>query len=135
MAATSPPPSPVAAPISPVRRIAELQQYLLYDVTAHEQVNKQRRALMFYLHLAAQLKRTLVLPRVRLLRRMKGDRVAFHPVAEYARYADLFNTSALSKLHPVIELDDFLKLPHDGPPISLLTRIDHQGCPDEGREH
>lgn len=44
---------PVASPsASPVSRIARKERYLLYDVIFHEQVNKQRRALMFYLDLA-----------------------------------------------------------------------------------
>ena len=46
------------------------ERFLLYDVVFHEQVNKQRRALMFYLDLAMRLKRTLVLPRTRLVRRV-----------------------------------------------------------------
>ena len=39
-----------------------VERFLLFDVMPHEQVNKQRRALMFYLDLAGKLKRTLVLP-------------------------------------------------------------------------
>ena len=44
------------------------QGYLLFDVVFHEQLNKQRRALMFYLDLAMRLERTLVLPRARRAR-------------------------------------------------------------------
>ena len=47
-----------APPPSPVVRVAQKHRYLLYDVIFHEQVNKQRRALMFYLDLAMKLKRT-----------------------------------------------------------------------------
>ena len=52
---------PTLLAISGIEQPAET--FLLYDVISHEQVNKQRRALMFYLDLARKLKRTLVLPR------------------------------------------------------------------------
>ena len=48
-----------------------LQKFLLFDVIFHEQLNKQRRALMFYLDLAMRLERTLVLPRARRARRAR----------------------------------------------------------------
>ena len=82
------------------------QQFLLFDVAFHEQLNKQRRALMFYLHLAMRLKRTLVLPRPRLLQRKEGARGSqFEAEAEYMRWGELFNVSALNKLHPAVELE------------------------------
>ena len=59
-----------SAAASPLARVQSRQKFLLYDVIFHEQLNKQRRALMFYLDLAMKLKRTLVLPRPRLLRRL-----------------------------------------------------------------
>jgi hypothetical protein len=101
------------------------EQFLLYDVIFHEQVNKQRRALMFFLDLAMSLKRTLVLPRTRLLRRV-GRGSQFAPDAEYVAWGELFNVSALSKLHPVMELEQFVEL-HGS--ISLHIKIDHKGCP------
>ena len=106
------------------------ERFLLYDVVFHEQVNKQRRALMFYLDLAMKLKRTLVLPRTRLVRRI-GRGSQFAPEAEYVSWGELFNVSALSKLHPVVELEQFVEL-HG--PVSLQVKIDHKGCPESGTE-
>jgi len=103
------------------------ERFLLFDVIFHEQVNKQRRALMFYLDRAMRLKRTLVLPRMRLLRR-EGGTHRFAPDAEYVDWGELFNVSRLSVLHPVIELDQYLEL-HG--PLSLHVKIDHKGCPEE----
>ena len=42
-------------PSNPAARIAQRHRFLLYDTIFHEQVNKQRRALMFYLDLAMRL--------------------------------------------------------------------------------
>ena len=109
------------------------QQFLLFDVAFHEQLNKQRRALMFYLHLAMRLKRTLVLPRPRLLQRKKGARGSqFEAEAEYMRWGELFNVSALNKLHPAVELDEFLQRRGASPQIDVLTAIDHKGCEPGG---
>ena len=82
-------------------------RYLLFDVIPHEQLNKQRRALMFFLDLALKLKRTLVLPRARILRRT-DTRGGFDPNPEFVRMGELLNLSALRQLHPVIELEDYL---------------------------
>jgi peptide-O-fucosyltransferase len=87
---------------------APATRYLLFDVVPHEQLNKQRRALMFYLDLALRLDRTLVLPRARLLRHSPTAGASSSDAYEYARWGELFNVSALSKLHPVVELEDFL---------------------------
>ena len=80
---------------------------------------------MFYLDLAMHLKRTLVLPRTRLLRRISSRAAQFSPDAEYVAWGELFNVSTLSKLHPVIELDQFLEL-HGT--VSMHYRIAHAGC-------
>lgn len=90
------------------------------------QVNKQRRALMFYLDLALKLKRTLVLPRIRLLRRVDGRPRNDLP-ARYQRWGDFFDVDALSKVHHVMELEEYLQL---APVQSLHVRIDHNGCPE-----
>ena len=103
------------------------EQFLLYDVIFHEQVNKQRRALMFYLDLAMITKRTLVLPRTRLLRRVSAR--SFSPDAEYVPWGELYNVSALAKLHPIIELEQYLEL-HG--PVALHVKLDHRGCPEGG---
>lgn len=120
--------SEASPPSTPAARIAQKQRYLLFDTIFHEQVNKQRRAFMFYLHLAMQLKRTLVLPRTRLLRRIPKS-TQFDPTAEYVPWGDLFNVSALSLVHPILELEQFVAL-HGG--VGLHVRISHQGC--ESRE-
>ena len=82
-------------------RITEGGRFLLFDVVYHEQLNKQRRALMFYLDLAMRLKRTLVLPRARLLRkRLPSEERTYHgfsPEAEYVRWGDLLDLSALRR--------------------------------------
>ena len=104
---------------------AVVERFLLYDVIHHEQVNKQRRALMFYLDLAARLKRTLVLPRTRLVRRLDMPGSQFAPEAEYVSWGELYNVSVLARFHPVIELEQFVAL-HG--PISLHVRIDHRAC-------
>ena len=111
------------------------QQFLLFDVAFHEQLNKQRRALMFYLHLAMRLKRTLVLPRPRLLRKKEGARGSQFDSAEYVRWGELFNVSALNALHPAVELDEFLRRRGGGgsaPQIDVLTVLDHRGCAARG---
>ena len=90
-------------------RIAALGRYLLFDVAFHEQLNKQRRALMFYLHLAMRLKRTLVLPRRGCCRGQGARGSQFEAEAEYMRWGELFNVSALNKLHPAVELEEFLR--------------------------
>jgi len=84
---------------------------------------------MYFLDLAMRLKRTLVLPRTRLLRRMGGGRRnygGFDPVAEYVRWGELFNVSALAALHPVIELDEYIEA--HGDRVDLVTRITHKPC-------
>ena len=63
------------------------QGYLLFDVVFHEQLNKQRRALMFFLNLAMKTKRVLVLPRARLLRRKGFGQ--FHPNADYVPWGEV----------------------------------------------
>ena len=61
---------------------------------------------MFFLNLAIGLDRTLVLPRGRLLQRM--SRGQFAAEAEYVRWGELFNLSAINELHHAIELETFL---------------------------
>eukprot|EP00322_Chrysochromulina_rotalis_P013330 CAMPEP_0115855074 /NCGR_PEP_ID=MMETSP0287-20121206/14357_1 /TAXON_ID=412157 /ORGANISM="Chrysochromulina rotalis, Strain UIO044" /LENGTH=727 /DNA_ID=CAMNT_0003309221 /DNA_START=45 /DNA_END=2228 /DNA_ORIENTATION=+ len=121
------PPPAVPPAKTPVQRIQQRKRFLLFDVIFHEQVNKQRRALMFYLDLAMRLKRTLVLPRTRLLRRTGANR--FAPDAEYVGWGELFNVSQLAALHPVIELEQYLAL-HG--PLSLHVKIEHKGCAEQG---
>ena len=72
---------------SPPARIAALDKFLLFDVIFHEQLNKQRRALMFFLDLAMKTKRTLVLPRARLLRKKGFGQ--FHPNADYVPWGEV----------------------------------------------
>ena len=115
-----------APPSSPVGRIDTRQKYLLYDVIFHEQVNKQRRALMFYLDLAMKLKRTLVLPRTRLLKRLPGQRAQFAPEADFVRWGDLYNLTTLSKLHSVIELEDFVA--ERGASATTMVLLKHHNC-------
>lgn len=125
-----PPPAaeftPASPPLSPVDRAFSLGRHLLFDVAEHEQVNKQRRALMFYLDLAMQLDRVLVLPRVRLLRRSASSRVSFESAAEYVPWADLFNISRLGRAHAVVGLDEYVAQ-HGG--VSLLLRRCQTGGP------
>ena len=54
---------------------------------------------MYYLDLAMKLRRTLVLPRTRLLRRKPGPGIQFEDKAEYVIPGALFNF-ALSSVHP-----------------------------------
>ncbi|EOD37928.1 hypothetical protein EMIHUDRAFT_224916 [Emiliania huxleyi CCMP1516] len=125
-----PPPAaeftPASPPLSPVDRAFSLGRHLLFDVAEHEQVNKQRRALMFYLDLAMQLDRVLVLPRVRLLRRSASSPVSFESAAEYVPWADLFNISRLGRAHAVVGLDEYVAQ-HGG--VSLLLRRCQTGGP------
>lgn len=80
---------------------------------------------MFYLDLAMRLKRTLILPRSRLLRRI-GRGSQFSPDADYLAWGELFNMSVLSRVHPVMELEQYLKL--QGGHVDLHVRISHAGC-------
>ena len=140
-----PPPPPPLLPPSPVERTAACDRFLIFDVIFHEQVNKQRRALMFFLDLAMKLRRALVLPRTRLVRRRCGCRCSFEAEAEYVRWGALFNASHLGRLHPVIELDEFVAARRavgvasaagaDGEEtlIDLHVRVAHTAC--EPRDH
>ena len=101
------------------------QGYLLFDVVFHEQLNKQRRALMFFLDLAIKTKRTLVLPRGRLLRRTDSYG-GFDPKAEFVRMSELLNMSALEKLHPVMDLEDFLENGEKW--VAQHTSMGSRGC-------
>lgn len=114
-----------APPPSPVVRVAQKHRYLLYDVIFHEQVNKQRRALMFYLDLAMKLKRTLVLPRTRLLRKARHG-FNFDSNADYVGWGELYNVSTLSRLHPVMELDQYVAL--HGEQVTLHVNNNNQLC-------
>jgi len=114
--------------VAPVDRIASLRRYLVFDVIPHEQLNNQRRAYMFYLDLAMRLKRTLVLPRGRLVKKDAFGRFLLDQ-SEYVRWGELFNVSALNKLHPVVELETFLEQVNE---VSLMSKIDHQPCEGGG---
>ena len=121
-------PSP---PRDPVAKVASKERFLLYDVIFHEQVNKQRRALMYYLDLAMKLRRTLVLPRTRLLRRKPGPGIQFEDKAEYAYFGALFNFSHLSSVHHVIELEQYLALHYT---VSMHVQLSHQCQSADARE-
>ena len=113
--------APVEPPLRPLQQVGG---YLLFDVIFHEQLNKQRRALMFFLDLALKLKRTLVLPRARILRRT-DIRGGFDPNPEFVRMGEHLNLSALRQLHPVIELEDYLA---EHGEIEQHTSLGHGGC-------
>ena len=110
---------PEAPASAPPARIAGLGRYLLFDVVFHEQLNKQRRALMFYLAMAMRLNRILVLPRPRLLTRTSAH--SFSPEAQYVRWSELFNLSHINLLHPAVELDTFLS---EHGQIELFVQVD-----------
>ena len=99
---------------------ADSTKYLLFDVIPHEQLNKQRRAYMFFLDLAMRLKRTLVLPRARLVKRDAYGRF-LNDEAEYVRWGELFNLSALNTLHPAVELETFLQQAGE---VTQLIKVD-----------
>ena len=108
---------------------ADSTKYLLFDVIPHEQLNKQRRAYMFYLDLARRLQRTLVLPRGRLVKRDAYGRF-LNDEAEYVRWGELFNLTTLNELHPAVELETFLE---EGNEVSHMIKIDHKGCEGGGK--
>ena len=83
---------------------------------------------MFFLHSAMASKRTLVLPRVRLLRRAAhgGGRGGFDRDAEYVRWSELFKISVLAALHPVRELDAYFGA--HGWRVDRLVRINCAPC-------
>ena len=95
---------PVALPNAVA--VSQLDKFLLFDVTPHEQLNKQRRALMHFLKLAIDSQRTLVLPRARLLRR---NGASFAKEAGYVTWSELFNISVFKRRHPAIDLEAFLE--------------------------
>jgi len=97
--------SHLATPVDPPTARPSFDKFVLFDVIPHEQLNKQRRALMFFLQLAITSERTLVLPRARLLRRVGGS---FAKEAEYVRWSELFNISLLQRRHSVMDLETFL---------------------------
>ena len=105
---------------------ARSQRYVLFDVAQYEQLNKQRRAIMFFLDLAINAQRTLVLPRARLFGRVG------RPAGpqRYVAWSALLNVSLMAELHPVIELDQYLKLERvsGGVPIDELIIVGGATC-------
>ena len=76
---------------------------LLWDYVPWEQMSKQRRGIMWALQLAHTLRdRTLVLPPVRFHTAEKG-------IFETRSYSDLFELAPLSTVHPVEDLETFLR--------------------------
>ena len=111
---------------------ARSQRYVLFDVAPYEQLNKQRRAIMFFLDLAINAQRTLVLPRARLFGRVGGPLSSGRPAGpqRYVAWSALLNVSLMTELHPVIELDQYLKLEHvsGGVPIDELIIVGGATC-------
>ena len=85
---------------------------------------------MFYLDLAMKLKRTLVLPRTRLLRKARHG-FNFDPNADYVGWGELYNVSTLSRLHPVMELDQYVAL--HGEQVTLHVNNNNQLCKAESK--
>lgn len=81
---------------------------------------------MYYLDLAMRLKRTLVLPRTRLVKRLPGGGSRFDPNADYIGWGDLYNVSALSALHSVIEFDQYTEL--YGHQVTVHVQNVQSGC-------
>ena len=89
-----------------------MERYLLFDVSPHEQFNKQRRALVFFLALAQKTNRTLVVPRARF-------GLPTSPKKAYQPLQNILNLSHLNQhFHPVQDLDSHL-LKHDAS-VSVL---------------
>jgi len=139
-----PPPAPEAAlipsrdvseapPASPAVTVGRTGMFLVFDVSPLEQLNKQRRALMFYLDLSMRLQRTLVLPRARLLRRAPPGSVGVQTSgAKYVRWGEIFNLTHLRRLHPVVELESFLDSLAPGQQIDALVELGQHGCVPTG---
>jgi hypothetical protein len=92
------------------------ERFLLYSVAEHEQLNKQRRALLHFMLVAHALGRTLVLPRVHQVRKDKrawtpgkhrqaGAVTWYYPSRnEHLPMSAVYNLSVLEGYHPVVEL-------------------------------
>lgn len=97
------------------------ERFLAYSVAAHEQLNKQRRALLFYMWLARSLGRTLVLPRVHQVRKDKrawaGAGVSWFVADgnEYLPMSTVYNVSRLCAYQPAVELAQLWGLPASAP--------------------
>lgn len=120
------------------------ERFLAFSVAGHEQLNKQRRALLHYMRLAAALGRTLVLPRVHVLRKDKRawEGGASRGVASwyvpsgtgYFPLSAVYNTSRIAEYVPAVEIarlwqlsaDDGVVPPADGPAVerAVERRID-----------
>lgn len=99
------------------------EAFLLFDVAEHEQINKQRRALMLFLYLAQAINRTLVLPRTRL---HDPHKTAPH---QYVRWSTMLNVSAIAlEKHRTIELDDYLLARPQGALIDTLVLTPSPSC-------
>jgi len=95
------------------------KRYLAFSVNEREQLNKQRRALFFYMRLARSLNRVLLLPRVSMVRKNpqawmgkglgSGSWIDLS-ATEFLSLSEVYNVSLLSKFVEVAELADVWSL-------------------------
>jgi len=98
---------------------------LLWDYVPWEQMSKQRRGVMWSLQLARTLNRQLVLPPLRFLTSSDARRQVDDPdlAYDYRAYSHVFDIEPLRKLHPVVDLHDFLHR-NDSSGSRIQPRID-----------
>lgn len=86
--------------------------YLVFSVADNEQVNKQRRAFMYYMRKAREMGRTLVMPRIHMLRKNPqawSERKGlwyFPDATEYVPASYVYNLTRIKEYVPAIEVDE-----------------------------
>jgi hypothetical protein len=107
------------------------ERFLLFSVADYEQLNKQRRGLLYYMRLARQLGRTLVLPRAHQLRKDKrawtrgqeAMRATWNApgALTYIPMSGAYNLSRLYEYVPVRELACHWQLAQGGEKASVAV--------------
>ena len=94
-------------------------RYLFYDILEHEQLNKQRKGMMYAYTVAQSLGRQLVLHRLRV-RKIEGQPQGSRPVYthEFYPWRQFFNMSYMQGGVPVHEADQLLHALVSGAPGS-----------------
>tara|TARA_Y100000816_G_C26077940_1_gene567686 strand:+ start:718 stop:1785 length:1068 start_codon:yes stop_codon:yes gene_type:complete len=86
-------------------------RYLLFDISHTEQFFKQIRGLYYYLDFAKQINYTLVLPKMRFLKKDNNNNIIDPRIHEYVSFDEYFNIHDLNEEnYKTITIEEFEKL-------------------------
>ena len=86
-------------------------RYLLFDISHTEQFFKQIRGLYYYLDFAKQINYTLVLPKMRFLKKDNNNDIIDPRVHEYVSFDEYFNIDDINQgNYKTITIEEFEKL-------------------------